>query len=66
MHPSFRILFVSVLLLTASPLCSEPLLIHKDEFDKDRVGRETTDDNFWDIIELEYDGKNTKALRVTG
>ena len=41
-------------------------IIHKDDFERGIKAWQTTDDAFWKIIECERDGKQTKALRVTG
>lgn len=41
-------------------------VLHKDDFEHGQSHWETTADEVWKVIDIEKDGKETKALRVTG
>ena len=50
---------------TKSPGHDMPVL-HRDDFQHGMKAWKTTDDAFWKIVDVERDGKSTKALRVLG
>ena len=58
-------------LLAFSILCAicqadELPVVHKDDFEGDLKAWNTTDDDFWKVVEVDRDGIKSKALRVTG
>lgn len=70
-------LLPTLLILCAAPLRAEELpeskspatqlpLVHRDDFEAGMKHWETTDADFWKVLEAERDNKQTKVLRVTG
>lgn len=53
-------------LLTPFVRGEERPLVHRDDFESGSKHWETTDDDFWKIVEVKKDDQVTKALRVTG
>ena len=58
--------FVLLPLLCATAVSADLPALHRDAFAEGMKSWTTTDDAFWEIVEVEREGANTKALRVKG
>jgi len=62
----YRLYLLAVALLVTPTLAEELPLIHQDDFESGHDAWKTTDDAFWEIVEVTRDEEPTKAFRVKG
>lgn len=58
--------FALLTVLCATAISADLPVLHRDDFEQGMKNWSTTDDAFWEIVDVEREGANTKALRVKG